>query len=175
MSKKKKPIPMVLGVVLNPGHPAVAKFLAESGIDAAHLASAGMGAVVQVPGIALVNDAPPTRRTPRRIERAERGTPIEHAEIILDAFTDPNVALSVSQVAEITELSASQAKRGLDALRDNGQIFKGGDKRFARYGFTQKIADAEAARGRNLQESVQLYQPIRPKGRIVPEEGPGID
>lgn len=173
MAKRQKQVPLILGVVFNPEHPAVAKLLAESGVNPTSLASAGLGAIVQVPPVAL--EAPPrVQKTPRRIVRAERGTPQEHAALILDAFTDPGVALSVGQVSDITKLTPSQAKRGLNALRETGQIFMAGDKRFARYGLTPEAAEAEAIRGRDLHESVQLHRPIRPRSRIVPEEGPGI-
>lgn len=173
---KRKSIPLILGVVFNPEHPAVAKLLAEHGINTSSLTSAGMGAVVQIPSVVPADEPSlDTKPKRRRFERAEhRGTPLEHAELILDAFTDPNVALSVSEVVEATGLSMPQARRGLNALRENGQVFMGGDKRFARYGLTPEVAKAAAVKGRNIQESIQLYRPIRPRSKIVPEEGPGI-
>jgi hypothetical protein len=179
MAKRKKPIPLILGIVFNPEHPAVAKLLAEHGADSSRLISAAMGIVAQVPSIELVNDPAsgaikPSKQAPGGL----RGTPVDHAQVILDVFIDPEVALSVSQVAEATGLSKPQARRGLCALRDTGQIFMGGDKRFAKYALTPEVANAGAVDGRTIQESVQLHRPIRPHSqvapRIVPEEGPSV-
>lgn len=176
MAKRQKPIPLILGVVLNPEHPAVAKLLAEHGADSSRLLSAAMGIVAQVPSVELINDpAKPSKHAPSEA----RGTPIDHAQVILDVFIEqPDAALSVGQVAEATGLSKPQARRGLCALRDNGQIFMGGDKRFAKYALTPEAAAAGAVEGRTIQESVQLHKPIRPQSqvapRIVPEEGPSV-
>jgi hypothetical protein len=177
MAKRQKPIPLILGVVLNPEHPAVAKLLAEHGADSSRLIAAAAGIVAQTPSVELVNDPakPPKQAPPSEV----RGTPIDHAQVILDVFVEqPDAALSVGQVAQATGLSKPQARRGLCALRDNGQIFMGGDKRFAKYALTPEAAEAGAVDGRVIEESVQLHRPIRPQSqvaiKIVPEEGPSV-
>jgi hypothetical protein len=174
MAKHQSPsVPLVIGVVFNPEHPDVARLLKNAGVDVARLIASGAGAVVEVTAADLGNASKPTRKKPR--QNPLRASPLEHASVILGVFDEFDGALSISQVAKSAGISAPQAKRGLEALRDNGQVFMGGEYRFARYAISQEIANSAAKEGRPVQESVQLHKKIRPSKKIIaPEHGPNV-
>jgi len=56
---------------------------------------------------------------------------------------------SSSEIAQATGAKKSAVARTIKKLKDDGKIFQGGERRFARYGLTQKTADDASLAARN--------------------------
>ena len=85
--------------------------------------------------------------------RAPRGTTAARAQQLakVEKFVKSSKGVSLAQVAAATKLSKPQAAGVIRALKQDGKIHQGGDRRFARYGASKKAAEKASLAARQGQ------------------------
>jgi hypothetical protein len=89
----------------------------------------------------------PVKRAASKRSRASAGEMAERADKVARVIEQGD-GVSVSDIEKKTKLDRVAVQAAIRVLRDQGRIFMGGQKRFARYAGSQKAADAasEAAK-----------------------------
>ena len=112
--------------------------------------------------LALVVGSAPQEKTPARVPgqmvkkengRAKtlaREAVFEQQVAAVMATVQSNKGVGGTAIAEATSLPRSHVMRALTHLREQGQVFQGGERKFARYATSQEAADdaSIAARGK---------------------------
>ena len=95
--------------------------------------------------------AAPSKAKPAGVRRRARSTSEQRAASLdqIARVVSSSGGLSVSEIERSAGLPRAAVASALRALKDEGRVFMGGTKRFARYAATQAAADkaSEAARG----------------------------
>ncbi len=108
-------------------------------------------ALRQAAGKGSARPAPPTRARakPAPVSRArpsadERAAALDHIVAVVAGAS----GLSVGEIERQSSLSRGTVISSLKALKEQGRVFMGGTKRFARYALTQPAADKASVEAR---------------------------
>jgi biotin operon repressor len=103
------------------------------------ISSRGMG-IVTKPVVARPNG---NNRDPKRVATSDR-----RSDLVLKAIA-ASKGVSATEVADKTKLPRAHVTKAIADLKEAGKVFQGGERRFARYATTKKVATDASIASRN--------------------------